>query len=200
MQADLTDEAAVATAFARIAEALGPVDILVNVAGGAVTAIEKSAPSMMSSRHIGIIFDVNYRTAVLCAQAVIPGMRARGSGVIINMSSGSAALVSAGGRLSHYGAAKAAVAHLTRDLAAELGPDGIRVNAVAPGLIATARIEALGVAQMMADSSEATSIPLGRMGRPEDVAAAVEFLASDAASYVTGQILSVCGGSVLVPT
>jgi len=198
VEADLTQKPSVDAAFARITQALGPIDILVNVAGGAVTPIDASTPSTMSVADIKTNFDVNYLTAVLCSQAAIPGMIARKSGSIINVSTIGAVMTGPEGRLSAYGSAKAAVSHLTRDLAAELGRHGIRVNAIAPGLMATARVKAQAAERKLAQDSDASFIPLQRLGTPEDIAGVVEFLAGDAAGYVTGQVLSVCGGMALV--
>ena len=93
-----------------------------------------------------------------------------------------------------------AVVGYTRYLAAEVGPQGVRVNAVAPGLITTARIRAQAQARGIGTDGEIPRIPLRRLGTPEDIANAVFFLASDASAYVTGQCLSVCGGTVLTPS
>lgn len=195
--ADLSDPASVSNAFRAIEAKFGAINVLACVAGGAITPIEKSRPSDMSVADIKTVFDVNYLTAVLSAQAVIPGMRSRGGGTIILVSTIGATMTAPGGRLSHYGASKAAVAHLTRDLAAELGPSGIRVNAVAPGLIATARVAAQAAARKLATEEEARGIPMRRLGTAQDVARAILFLASDDAGYIAGQILSVCGGAAL---
>jgi NAD(P)-dependent dehydrogenase (short-subunit alcohol dehydrogenase family) len=200
VEADLTDESAVQAAFQAIEQALGPVEILVNVAGGAITPIDRSKPSELTVEDIHRNFDVNYLSAVLCARAVIPAMRAAGRGAIVNISSALAVVTDPDGRLQAYGAAKAAVSHLTRGQAAELGRYGIRANAVAPGLIATARIRAQAQSRALGTPDEAANVPLGRHGTAEDVASAVNFLVSDEASFITGQVLSVCGGAALVPS
>lgn len=198
IEADLTDQAAVASAFAAIEAELGPIDILANVAGGATAPIERSQPSVMPAEDVRQMFDINYMTALFCVQAVAPGMKARGRGAIVNVSTIGAVLTAPDGRTSHYGAAKAAVAHLTRDLAAELGPFGIRVNAIAPGLMATARVKAMAAQRNLATAQDAERIPLRRLGEADDIGGPMVFLASDEARYVTGQILSVCGGAALV--
>ena len=198
IQADLTDAESVAGAFARIERELGPVDILANIAGGAVVPLDVSQPSVMPVADVRTMFDINYLTTLLCVQAAAPGMKARGRGVIINTSTVGAVLISPDGRASHYSSAKAAVSHLTRDLAAELGPHGIRVNAIAPGLMATARVKAQAAARNLATASDAERIPLRRLGEPTDIGGPMVFLASDEAHYVTGQVLSVCGGLALV--
>ncbi|MBY8824306.1 SDR family NAD(P)-dependent oxidoreductase [Sphingomonas colocasiae] len=198
IQADLTDLDSVARAFARIEAELGPVDILANVAGGAIVPLEISQPSIVPIADVRTMFDINYFTALHCVQAATPGMKARGSGAIINVSTIGAVLTAPDGRASHYSSAKAAISHLTRDLAAELGPHGIRVNAIAPGLMATGRVKAQAVARNLATAADAERIPLRRLGEAADIGGPMVFLASDDARYVTGQILSVCGGMALV--
>lgn len=198
VQADLTDRDAVTRAFARIAESLGPVDILANVAGGAIVPLDISQPSQVPIADVARMFDVNYYTALYCVQAVAPAMKVRGRGVIINVSTIGAVMIAPDGRATHYSSAKAAVSHLTRDLAAELGPHGIRVNAIAPGMMETARVKAQAAARNLATASDAERIPLRRLGTPADIGGPMVFLASDEAAYVTGQILSVCGGMALV--
>ena len=198
IEADLTAADSVADAFARVERELGPVDILANIAGGAVVPLDVSQPSVMPIADVRAMLDSNYFTTLLCIQAVAPGMKARGQGVIVNTTTVGAVLIAPDGRTSHYSSAKAAVSHLTRDLAAELGPHGIRVNAIAPGLMATARVKAQAAARNLATASDAEKIPLRRLGEPADIGGPMVFLASDESQYVTGQILSVCGGLALV--
>jgi len=197
VEADLTHKAQVEGAFAEIERALGGIDILVNVAGGAITPADSSMPSRQSEEDVRRNLDVNFMTAVFAGQAVIPGMIARGSGSIVNVSTVAAVKIMAGGLLSAYGCAKAAVSHLTRDMAEELGPKNIRVNAVAPGLIATARIKALAEQRGFGAEGDTHRMALRRLGTADDIAKAVFFLAGDEASYITGQVLSVCGGASL---
>lgn len=199
VEVDLTDESAVKAAFDQIFDTLGPVDILANIAGGALAPIQTSQPSVMSMEDVRSTFDVNYFTALHCVQAVVPKMKERGHGVIVNTSTTAAVMSAPNGIYSHYGSSKAAVAHLTRDLAGELGPDGIRVNAVSPGLTATARVVAQAKERNLVNDSDKERIPLRRLGKPEDIANAVVFLASDEADFITGQVLSVCGGFTMVP-
>jgi len=191
VQADLADRQAVDDAVRRVQGRFGRVDILVNNAGGAITPPERSKPSIVPAEDVRLIFDVNLMSTIYCCQAV--------AGVIVNTSSVAARTVARGGSLSHYGAAKAAVTHYTRDLAAELGPAGIRVNAIAPGVMLTARVKSLAEERGIGVASEAKHVPLQRLGEAEDCAGVVEFLVSDLSRYVTGQCISVCGGATLTP-
>jgi NAD(P)-dependent dehydrogenase (short-subunit alcohol dehydrogenase family) len=199
VQADLADRDAVNDAVGRVQDRFGRIDILINNAGGAITPPERSKPSVMTDEDIRRIFDVNLMSTIYCCQAVAPIMVAQKSGVIVNTSSTAARTVARGGSLSHYGSAKAAVTHYTRDLAAELGPSGIRVNAIAPGVMLTARVKSLAEQRGIGVASEANHVPLRRLGEVEDCAGVVEFLVTDLSRYVTGQCISVCGGASLTP-
>jgi 3-oxoacyl-[acyl-carrier protein] reductase len=143
--------------------------------------------------------EVNYMSAVHCCQAIAPIMKRQGSGVIVNISSQSGTTTYNGGVLAAYAAAKAAVTHFTRYLAAELGPYGIRANCLSPGVMMTARVAAQAKARGIGTDDEAKKIPLGRLGQVEDCAGVLEFLTTDLSQYVTGQVISVCGGAVLTP-
>jgi NAD(P)-dependent dehydrogenase (short-subunit alcohol dehydrogenase family) len=197
IEANLADRDAVTAAMSRVRDALGRIDILVNNAGGAITPVERSKPSIVPDEDIRLTFDANLMSTIYCCQAVIPDMKAAKAGVIVNTASTAARVIAPGGALSLYGVAKAAVTHYTRDLAAELGPFGIRVNAIAPGVMLTARIKALAEQRGIGTGSEAARIPLRRLGEPEDCAGVIEFLVSDLSRYVTGQCISVCGGAAL---
>jgi len=135
--------------------------------------------------------DVNLVGTLLCSRRAAQLMTARGSGVIVNVSSGAATLGSPG-EYVHYAATKAAVDALTVGLAKELGPDGIRVNAVAPGAIDTDMHATTGDPDRAHRMAEA--IPLRRPGQPEEIAAAIAWLMSPEASYATGAVLRVAGG------
>lgn len=184
---DLSDPSAIADAMARVKEDFGRVDVLVNNAG--VSA--RDSIYTYNPEDFKKTIDLNVNSVFYCAQAAAKIMKEQGGGVILNTSS----MVSLYGQPagSAYPASKFAVNGLTRSLARELGKDNIRVNAVLPGVTATDMVAALPE-QMVAAISK--NIPLGRVGKPEEVANAFVFLASDLASYVTGALLSVDGASM----
>lgn len=185
--ADVADRAQVNAMVDRVRERLGAVEVLVNNAGIAQQKLFSDITDDDWSR----MFAVNVTGAYHCIQAVLPDMLRRKSGAIVNVSSiwgvtGASCEV-------HYSAAKAALIGLTKALAKELGPSGIRVNCVAPGVIATEMNAALSEETMAALRDET---PLGVIGRPEDAAAAIAFLASEQAGFITGQVLSPNGGMI----
>lgn len=198
-QGDLGQRSTAFEAIDAIVRAFGRIDILVNNAGGAITPVERSSPSNSPQEDNSKLFDANLWSTVFCCQAAVPIMKSQSSGSIINTSSVAAHSVARGGRLAMYGAAKAAVAHYTRNLAAELGPHGIRVNCVAPGIIMTPRVKAQSQARGIGVESELKSIPMRRFGEAEDCAGVIEFLATDLSRYVTGECISVSGGALLTP-
>ena len=171
-------------------EALGPIDVLVNNAG-----VFPRVPFLeMTENDWDYVLDVNLKGSCFCAQSVAKAMVSAGRpGVIINLTSGAAFRSSPRG--VHYVASKGGVLSMTRAMALELAPHRIRVNAIAPGLTDTAQPRYGSSEAELADMARA--IPLGRMARPEDIARAAVFLASDGAGFVTGQTLHVNGGSYL---
>lgn len=183
---DLTDFAALESAIREMAETFGRIDILVNNAG--ISAREPLA--QVTPEAFARIMDLNVTAVFNGCKAVEPIMRAQGGGAIVNTSS----MVSLYGQAAGVGypTSKFAVNGLTRSLARELGRAGIRVNAVAPGVTRTDMVAALPPELVERISAP---IPLGRVGEPEEVANAFLFLASDMASYVTGEILSVDGAA-----
>lgn len=184
-KADVSDSTAVKQMVAAIEEKLGAVTLLVNNAGIAKQCLFQD----MTEDYWRHIFDVNLNGAFNTIQAVLPHMLYEHSGCIINTSSiwgqhGASCEVA-------YSATKHAIIGLTRSLAQELAPTNIRVNCVAPGVIDTDMVQVLGT-ETLAALAEDT--PAGRLGRPEDIAAVVSFLASDAASFITGQVITSDGG------
>ncbi|NNH72200.1 3-oxoacyl-ACP reductase FabG [Nocardia uniformis] len=188
---DVTDEAQVDAAVDRAAAELGSLDILVNNAG----VLRDNLLFKMSVDDWDTVMGVHLRGAFLCSRAAQRHMVPQRSGKIVNTSSVSAL----GNRgQANYAAAKAGIQGLTRTLAMELGPFGINVNAVAPGFIATEMTAAtaarMGVSAEDLQAKTAEITPLRRVGRPEDIANVVSFLASDNAAFVTGQTIYVDGG------
>ena len=187
--ADLTkrDEAARAAGDAQAH--FGRIDILVNNAGGLLG--RHSLPEMPEA-FFHDVMNVNALTTFLCCQAVAPGMIARGSGAIVNLTS-LAAHNGGGPGASVYAAAKAAVLALTKAYAKELAPHGIRVNAVSPGLIGGTPFHKT-FTPPEAFAATVKTIPLGRAGTPEDVANVIAFLAGPGASYLSGETIEINGG------
>ncbi len=184
---DVTDPAAWQALVGAVESAHGPIDVLVNNAGVQARSVGIEADDDEWTR----VTDVNQRGVFLGMRAVIPGMARRGGGSVINVAS-VAALVGLPGSIP-YQASKAAVLGLTRGAAVSYGPDNVRVNAICPGLVVTGMTESASSGAVEAMKAQ---IPLRRDGRPEEVAGAVVFLASDESSYITGVVLPVDGGFV----
>ncbi|MYH72939.1 MAG: SDR family oxidoreductase [Acidimicrobiia bacterium] len=191
VRCDVTDEASVKSAFERAADALGPLDGLVNNAG--VNAY--GTATTMTRAEWDTTFAVDLEGAWLCAREVLPSMIERNSGSIVNISSIHARLTQPG--MFPYAAAKAGLLGLTRSLALDYGPMGIRVNAVSPGWTAT-RLALEGAAATGIDiEAVAARHALGRIAQPHDVAAVVAFLLSDDSAAITGADIPVdCGHSI----
>jgi len=185
----------------RTLDTFGRIDILVNNVGGALSPVERSKASVMPDEDIEYMLRLNLLSAVYCCQEALPSMRARKCGSIVNISSRAGLDPSQRqGRLTPYGIAKTGLIQYTRFLAHDVGPDNIRVNCVAAGAIATARILKLASARGISTDADLALIPLRRLGTADEVASVVQFFASDMSAYVTGQCLSVCGGTVLTPS
>ncbi len=188
IQADVKDKAAADAAVNQVIEAWEKVDILVNNAG----IIRDTLLAQMSSDQWQEVIDTNLTSVYNFCQAVTRPMMSARSGRIINMSSVAAEFGNSG--QVNYASSKAGIIGFTRCLATELARRGVTVNAVAPGFIETDMTEAV---RNMAGGELKKKIPARRLGQPDDVAAVVLFLASDEASYVTGQSISVDGGLTL---
>ena len=209
---DVTDADAVQALMARALERFGRIDVLVNNAGG----VAYPRPFLEKPRsEWEWELDLNVRGVIHCTRAAVDCMRARGRGSIVNITSNSALAASAGEQVAHYAGAKGFVMSFSKALAYELGPQGIRINCVSPGWIVPWEVdhvgagsfwkkygyEFFGTPEAMAKQAEDGTLfnvgaqPLRRIGRPEDIADLVLFLASERAAHITGQLVSVSGGS-----
>lgn len=187
--ADVSDAEAVRSAIEQVMEAWGRIDVLVNNAGICpMTPLDE-----ITVEEWDLVLDVNLKGAFLCSQAVIPAMRDQQSGKIVNIASSAGQMggISVG---VHYSSSKAGILALTKSLARVLAPH-IQVNAVSPGTTESAMTRSWSDETL---DSIVRQIPAGRLGQPADVAAAVRFLASPEADFITGQTLSVNGGLLMV--
>ena len=186
IEADVSQAASVRAMVAACVSDLGKLDILVNNAGVFPIAVV----AMMSEADWAKVMNINLTGVFLCCQAALGPLRQSESGRIINLASVSG-LVGAVG-MAHYAASKAGVIGFTKSLAREIAPDGITVNAIAPGIILTEQARHNFPASSLA--AYTTQVPLGRLGSPDDLSGMVVFLASTAASYITGQVYAIDGG------
>lgn len=186
-QVDVTASASVNEAVGEVAEGFGPIGVLVNNAG----IVRDKRITRMSDEDWEAVIDVNLKSQFLCCRAVLPHMAEAGFGRIVNISS--RAWLGGVGQ-ANYAAAKGGVVSLTRSLALEWASAGITVNAVAPGIVDTPLFRNFddGLQEKLK-----RSVPVQRIGTPEDIAHAVVFFAQREASYITGQTLYVCGGRSL---
>ena len=185
---DVRDAAAVKSVFAKIKDECGGLDVLINNAAVSSFGLLQDIEEEEWQR----VMDTNCGGTYRCTKEVIPHMLSRGGGVILNISS---MWGQVGASMeAHYSASKAAVMGLTKALAKELGPSHIRCNCIAPGVIDTEMNASLD-AEILACLAEET--PLGRIGCPEEIASLALYLASDGASFITGQIIGANGGFVI---
>ncbi len=189
---DVTDNASVRAGIAEAASALGPIDVLVNNAGGDQLALFVDTDEAMWDRALAL----NLRGTIACTHAVFAGMLERRTGAIVNVASEAGRVGTAGGAL--YSAAKAGVIGFTKSIAREGATRGVRCNAVAPGPIDTPLLngaaEAAGVLGARIREKMVAATLVSRAGRPEEVAAAIAYLGSDDSSFVTGETIAVSGG------
>jgi NAD(P)-dependent dehydrogenase (short-subunit alcohol dehydrogenase family) len=201
IEADVTDKRSVDDMFEKLISEFGRLDILVNNAGGMLRPIESSKASEMSEDDFQFIMDVNLNSTVFCCQAASIPMKEQRFGRIVNVSSQAGLRGNQTGMMAAYCTAKAAIVEYTRLLAAELGSYGVNVNCIAPGVILTSRANKQFGRNLPENQEKASAtIPLRRVGTPEDCAKVVEFLVTDLSDYVTGQCIPVCGGMVLSPS
>jgi 3-oxoacyl-[acyl-carrier protein] reductase len=175
----------------RTSRELGPVEILVNNAGSLVA---RHGIREITDTYLEEVLALNFKSAVLASQAVAASMISRRSGAIVNVVS-IAGHNGGGPGAGIYASAKAALMAHTKSLARELAPHGVRVNAIAPGVIDTPFHEAFSTPEMM--RSFVAAIPLGRVGTPAECATVIAFLASSAASYITGETIEINGGQLM---
>jgi len=200
VKADVTDSRQVSALIEETIASFGQVDILVNNAGGPADAPVTEHYLDIPEEYWDKLVDLNLKGAFLCCQAVVKHMMAQRSGKIVNVSSGAARRIH-GGRTGHLPdtAAKTGLLGLTRALALDLGPYDINVNAVLPGSTTSELFEKTWASRTEEWRQAALSqIPLRRIGKPEEIASVVLFLASDAATYITGASIDVNGGRHMV--
>ena len=191
IQADVINTDDIRKLVQEVEDRLGPADILVNNAG---SLVERLKTMELTEERWDEVMDLNAKSAFFCAQQVVPKMLEKGSGVIINVTSIAGRNGGAPGSI-HYSSAKAALLTMTKGLAKEFASQGIRVNAVSPGVIDTPYHETFTTAETM--QSLRNTIPMGREGRPDEVASVIAFLASDAASYLCGETIEINGGLLM---
>jgi NAD(P)-dependent dehydrogenase (short-subunit alcohol dehydrogenase family) len=200
-EVDITQRTAVNAMFDEAVRRFGRIDILVNNAGGQLLPIGDSVASTTPEEHWRFIMDVNLTGTLFCCQAAASFMKEQRTGKIINVASQAGLQGGSTGMMAAYSTAKAAIVEYTRVLAGELGPFGINVNCIAPGLILTSRANKQFGRHLPENQAKASErIPLRRVGLPDDCAKVVEFLATDLSDYVTGQCIPICGGMVLFPS
>ena len=188
IQADAAKSSEVDSMVRTAVDELGPIDILVNNAG---SLIERLRILELTEERWDEVIDLNLKSAYLCCRAVAASMMERKTGAIVNVSSIAGRTGGALGSI-HYSTAKGGLITFTKGLAKELGPFGIRVNAVSPGVIDTRYHEQFSTPEMM--KGYVAGIPLGRVGTPDEVASVICFLASNASSYLAGETIEINGG------
>ena len=192
IRADVRDPDQILPLVTQAVAELGPIDILVNNAG---SLVERQKIAEMMPKRWDEVMDLNLKSAMLCSQAVTPSMIERKRGAIVNVVS-IAGRTGGGPGAGAYATAKGGLIALTKAMAKELAPHGVRVNAISPGVIDTPFHEVFSTPEMM--SGFAASTPLGRVGTPGECASVIAFLASDAASFIVGETIEVNGGQLML--
>jgi 3-oxoacyl-[acyl-carrier protein] reductase len=192
IRADARVAADIRDLVTRSSNELGPIDILINNAG---SLIERMRVVEQTEERWDEVMNLNLKSAMLCSQAVAQSMIERKTGAIVNVAS-IAGRNGGGLGAAAYSVAKGGLITFTKSLAKELAPHGIRVNAVSPGVIDTPFHQVFSTPEMI--RSFVASIPLGRIGAPEECARVIAFLASDAASYVVGETVEINGGQLML--
>lgn len=194
VETDVTDPDQVESMAETVHDEFGSIDIVVANAGGGVGEPEETLASEMPREPLHATVERNLYGTIYTCVAVAPYMKVQESGTILTVASSAGRQAAADGSYAHYGAAKAGVIMYTKYLAQDIGQYGVTANVVAPGMTKTGRLmesfERVGVSNLK------EQVPLGRLGEPSDCAGVVEFLASDAASYINGAVIPVDGGSV----
>ena len=191
IQADVVKTEDIRRMVKEVEDRLGPIDILVNNAG---SLVERLRTLELTEARWNEVMDLNATSAFFCTQAAIPKMLEKGGGAIINVTSIAARNGGAPGSI-HYSSAKAAMLTMTKGLAKEFAAQGVRVNAVSPGVIDTPYHETFTAPEIWNNFSNV--IPMGRVGRSDEVASVIAFLASDAASYLCGETIEINGGLLM---
>jgi len=191
VQADVTKNSEIARMIKEVEDKLGAIDILVNNAG---SLVERLRTAELTEERWDEVFALNVKSAFFAAQAVIPAMLEKGAGVIVNVTSIAGRNGGALGSI-HYSAAKGAMTAMSKGLAKEFAGQGIRVNAVSPGVIDTPFHETFSTPEGMANFKNI--IPMGRVGTSAEVARVIAFLASDAAAYLCGETIEINGGMLM---
>jgi 3-oxoacyl-[acyl-carrier protein] reductase len=191
IQADVTNSADIRRLVAETVEACGSIDVLVNNAG---SLVQRLRILELTEARWDEVIDLNLKSAFLCAQAVAASMIERKTGAIINISSIAGRNGGALGAI-HYAAAKGGLIAMTKGMAKELAPHGVRVNAVSPGVIDTPFHEQFSTPEAIRNFIN--NIPLGRLGAPDEIARVIVFLASEASSYLIGETIEVNGGLLM---
>jgi 3-oxoacyl-[acyl-carrier protein] reductase len=192
IRADVRDPDQILPLVTQAAAELGPIDILVNNAG---SLVERQKIAEMMPKRWDEVMDLNLKSAMLCSQAVTPSMIERKRGAIVNVVS-IAGRTGGGPGAGAYATAKGGLIALTKAMAKELAPHGVRVNAISPGVIDTPFHEVFSTPEMMSGFAAAT--PLGRVGTPGECSSVIAFLASDAASFIVGETIEVNGGQLML--